>query len=64
MGNANKAVRIDTVVTLALGLLYAGQQPGTALSSHVFELEGHTVLVAARELVVINAVGATKRVGL
>ena len=64
MGKTNKAVRIDTVVTLALGLLYAGQNPGVALSAHVFELEGHTVLVAHRELTVINAVGAVKRVGL
>lgn len=64
MGKTNKAVRIDTVVTLALGLLYAGQTPGVQLSTHVFELEGHTVLVAHRELVVINAVGASKRVGL
>lgn len=64
MTNTNKTVRIDTVVTLALGLLYAGQTPGVALSTHVYELEGHTVIVAHRELTVINAVGASKRVGL
>lgn len=64
MSTTNKTLRIDTVVTLALGLLYAGQQPGVALSTHVFELEGHTVIVAHRELTVINAIGAQKRVGL
>jgi hypothetical protein len=64
MGKTNKAVRIDTVVTLALGLLYAGQTPGVALSTHVFELEGHTVLVAAGMLTVVNAAGVTKRIGL
>lgn len=64
MGKTNKAVRIDTVATLALGMLYAGQTPGVALSTHVFELEGHTVIVAHKELTVINAVGATKRIGL
>jgi hypothetical protein len=64
MGKTNKAVRIDTVVTLALGLLYAGQQPGTALSTHVFELQGHTVLVAHRELTVVSPIGTVKRIGL
>jgi hypothetical protein len=61
---ANTPRKLDTVVTLALGMLYAGQNPGTALSTHVFELEGHTVIVAHRLLTVSNAVGATKRVEL
>lgn len=60
----NKTLRIDTVVTLALGLLYAGQQPGVALSTHVFELESHTVIVAHRMLTVVNAAGVSKRVEL
>lgn len=60
----NKTMRIDTVVTLALGMLYAGQTPGVAISTHVFELEGHTVIVAHRLLTVSNAAGVTKRVGL
>lgn len=64
MATMNKTVRIDTVVTLALGLLYAGQNPGVALSTHVFELENHTVIVAHRELTVVNAAGVSKRVGL
>lgn len=38
--------------------------PGVAISTHVFELEGHTVIVAHRLLTVSNAVGVTKRIGL
>lgn len=60
----NKNLKLDTVVALALGMLYAGQTPGRALSTHVFELEGHTVIVAHRELIVSNAIGVTKRIGL
>lgn len=56
--------KLDTVAVLALGMLYAGQEPGVRLSTHVFELESHTVIVAHKELTVINAVGATRRIGL
>ncbi len=62
--NNNPPLRLDTVVTLALGMLYAGQNPGVAISTHVFELEGHTVLVAHRELTVISPIGTCKRIGL
>ena len=62
----NKTVRmtLDTVAVLALGLLYAGQTPGVALTSQVFELHGYTVILAHKELTVISAIGTTKRIGL
>ncbi len=61
---SRNTMSLDTVATLALGMLYAGQNPGVKVSTHVFELEGHTVIVAHRLLTVSNAIGATKRIGL
>ncbi len=62
--NSRNNKHLDTVATLALGMLYAGQVPGVKLSSHVYEFMSHTVIVAHRELTVINAIGATRRIGL
>lgn len=65
MNTTQQAPRtLDSVATLALGMLYAGQKPGTQVSTHVFELHGCTVIVAHRLLTVSNAIGVTKRIGL
>lgn len=64
MNTARNKMTLDTVAVLALGMLYAGQTPGVAISRHVFELEGYTVLVAHKRLTVISAIGTRKDIGL
>jgi hypothetical protein len=56
--------RNSNLIVLALAALAGAHQWDRQLSSNVFELAGHTVLVRPRALVVVSPTGSRTEVGL